>query len=64
MAREIVRVGLDAQGKVVERLEDAVMVIETEFDEEGKLVRETFYEAEGKVNYRRELPLVSNGSLD
>jgi hypothetical protein len=53
MASTIKWVGLDAQSRVVKKLKDAVVVIETELDEEGKLVRETFYRAEGKGNYKR-----------
>lgn len=40
--------GLNDQGRVVERLEDAVVVIETVWDEKDRLIRETIYLAEGK----------------
>jgi hypothetical protein len=42
------RIGLDTKGNVVEKLEDAVVVMESELDAKGKLVRETTYRAEGK----------------
>jgi hypothetical protein len=59
MAREIVRVGLDAQGKVVEKAEDAVMVIESVWDENSRLLRETlYYRAEGNRCYQS-LPNIS-----
>lgn len=39
--------GLDAEGKVVEELEQAVIIIEQTLDEAGNLVSETIGRAEG-----------------
>jgi ribosomal protein L22 len=50
MVGKIKRVGLDAQGKVMEKLEDAVVVVETVWDEKGRLLRETVYRAKGKAD--------------
>jgi len=55
MANRIKRVGLDAHGKVVEKLEDAVVVIETELDGEGRLVRETVYRARARAKRKGRL---------
>jgi YD repeat-containing protein len=37
------KVGLDAQEKVVEDLSQAEKVIETEYDDNGRMVKETVY---------------------
>lgn len=39
--------GFDERGKVIEDLDQAVLIIEAKFDEEGNLIEETFLRKEG-----------------